>query len=383
MGRLYGFGSYCNFLGIKAWKTQGLGHRLGWCNLPQHLIAKLESAVSGFALNSNVSELELEVTNPTTGLKFKWKSPESRTSHLIASSTKMFASTVVQQLVDERKLDLSDSISKHLPRIDYSNLNVADGVDYSDQVTVRDLLSHTSGIADYYQMKRLPKTGNLAQLSEQDPGWNFKEAIAIARQLPARFPPNSGKAHYSFTNYQLVGRLIEAVTTQTLSEVFKTRIFEPLELNQTSLLTPGNLEPFYTASSVLIGKQKYLGARRIASLGAEGAIVSSTGDVTKFLNSFFSGEIISEAGRENLLANWLPIFPGIRYSAGVMSLGLPRIATGAAHRGRYLGHSGATGHFMFYDPIEKLTIVGTTNQLKPSTVPYRLMTSVLRAINSN
>jgi hypothetical protein len=180
MGRLYGFGSYCNFLGIKAWKTQGLGHRLGWCNLPQHRIAKLESAVSGFALNSNVSELELEVTNPTTGLKFKWKSPESRTSHLIASSTKMFASTVVQQLVDERKLDLSDSISKHLPRIDYSNLNVADGVDYSDQVTVRDLLSHTSGIADYYQMKRLPKTGNLAQLSEQDPGWNFKEAIAIA-----------------------------------------------------------------------------------------------------------------------------------------------------------------------------------------------------------
>jgi D-alanyl-D-alanine carboxypeptidase len=343
----------------------------------------LESIVSGYARNPKVSELKLEVTSQITGLKFNWQSPGSKVSHLIASSTKMFAATVIQQLAEERKLGLSDSISKHLPASDFSNIHVTNGADYSDKITVRDLLSHTSGIADYYQMKRLPKKGNLSQISEQDPGWSFKEAISIARQLPARFPPNSGKAHYSFTNYQLVGKLIESLTSQPLSEVFAARIFEPLELTQTTLLTPSNLEPFYSASPVLIGNQPYLGARRIASLGAEGSIVSSTHDITKFLNSFFSGELISEAGRDNLLSQWLPMFPGIRYAAGVMSLGLPRFVTKAKHSGRYLGHSGATGHFMFYDPIDKLTIVGTTNQLKPSTVPYRLMASVLRAINSN
>ena len=346
-------------------------------------MGKLESTVSGFARNSKISELKLEVTSQCTALKFNWQSPGSKVSHLIASGTKMFAATVIQQLAEERKLDLSDSISKHLPSSDFSNLNVANGVDYSDRVTVRDLLSHTSGIADYYQLKRLPNKGDLAQISSQDPGWSFEEAIALARTLPAKFPPNSGKASYSFTNYQLVGRLIEAITNQPLSEVFRIRIFEPLELSQTSLVTTEDLGSFHDASQVLIGKQKYLGARRIASLGAEGSIVSSTKDTTKFLKSFFSGEIISEAGRESLLANWLPIFPGIRYAAGVMSLGLPRFATRAKHSGRYLGHSGATGHFMFYDPIDKLTIVGTTNQLKPSTAPYRLMASVLRAINSN
>jgi D-alanyl-D-alanine carboxypeptidase len=229
----------------------------------------------------------------------------------------------------------------------------------------------------------LPNKGDLAQISSQDPGWSFEEAIALARTLPAKFPPNSGKANYSFTNYQLVGRVIEAVTNHSLSEVFRTRIFEPLELTQTSLVTHEDLGSFHDASQVLIGKQEYLGARRIASLGAEGSIVSSTEDTTKFLKSFFSAEIISETGRDSLLANWLPIFPGIRYAAGVMSLGLPRFATGASHRGRYLGHSGATGHFMFYDPIEKLTIVGTINQLRPSTIPFRIMASVLRVINSN
>jgi D-alanyl-D-alanine carboxypeptidase len=344
--------------------------------------AKLKSVLSCFARNPKVSELKLEVHSRNTGLKFEWQSPESKTSHLIASSTKMFAATVIQQLADQKKLELTDPIARYLPASDFSKLSVHRGVDYTEQITVGDLLRHTSGIADYYQMKRLPKKGDLAELSEQDPGWRFEEAISIARELPARFPPNSGKANYSFTNYQLLGRLIEEVSTQSLSEVLNTRIFEPLELSQTKLLTPGNLEPFYSASQVLIGKQKYLGARRIASLGAEGAIISSTGDTTKFLSSFFSGELVSEAGRESLLSAWLPIFPGIRYAAGVMSLGLPRFVTGARHNGRYLGHSGATGHFMFYDPIEKVSIVGTTNQLKPSITPYRLMASVLRVINS-
>jgi D-alanyl-D-alanine carboxypeptidase len=344
--------------------------------------AKLNALMRELSKNPAVSEPKVEVSCASTGFNYSWQNPESKESHLVASSTKMFAATVIQQLADEKRLEFSDPIARHLPPSELSELNVFRGVDYSQQITVGDLLRHTSGIADYYQMKKLPKKGNLSELSEQDPGWRFEEAISIARELPARFPPNSGKANYSFTNYQLLGRLIEEVSTQSLSEVLNTRIFEPLELSQTKLLTPGNLEPFYSASQVLIGKQKYLGARRIASLGAEGAIISSTGDTTKFLSSFFSGELVSEAGRESMLSAWLPIFPGIRYAAGVMSLGLPGFVTGARHNGRYLGHSGATGHFMFYDPIEKVSIVGTTNQLKPSITPYRLMASVLRVINS-
>lgn len=351
--------------------------------MPKDLFVKLDSLLLRYARSKYVSELKVRVTGLLSGLSYSWRSPESKETHLIASSTKVFAATVIQQLADEGKLSLSDSVAKHLPAIDYSHLNIQAGVDLSRQVTLRDLLSHTSGIADYYQLKRLPNKGDLSEISGQDPGWSFEDAIALARTLPAKFPPNSGKASYSFTNYQLVGRLIEEVTNQPLSDVFRSRIFEPLGLTKTSLITTRNLEPFYGASQVLIGRQKYLGARRMASLGAEGAIVSSTADTAKFLTSFFNDQLISKKGRESLLANSLPIFPCISYSAGVMSLGLPRILTRAKHNGRYLGHSGATGHFMFYDPIAMITIVGTINQLKPSTLPFQIMASVLRAINSD
>jgi D-alanyl-D-alanine carboxypeptidase len=350
--------------------------------LPNSLLDKLNSICVRYSKKKLVSELKVQVSSSLTGLSFTWQSPCSKPTHLIASSTKMFAATVLQQLVDEQKLSLYDSIADHLPTNDYENLNVQDSVDFSNQITLRDLLAHTSGIADYYQLKRLPKNSDLAQFSAQDPGWNFEEALDIARGLPPKFPPHSGKAHYSFTNYQLVGRIIEAVENQPLSEVFRTRIFEPLSLNQTGLLTLGNLDLLSNASQVLAGKQRYLGSRRIASLGAEGAIVSSTQDTTKFLKAFFEQGLISEIGRESLLSNFLPIFPSINYAAGVMSLGLPRFATRAKSDVRYLGHSGATGHLMFYDPMQKLTIVVTINQLQPSTIPYRLMASVLRVINS-
>ena len=330
-----------------------------------------------------MSDLKFQISSSRNGFKYIWQSPAAKETHLITSSTKMFAATIVQKLVEERKLRLSDSIGKHLPLTDYANLNVQHGVDQSSLITVRDLLSHTSGVADYYQLKRLPKVGDVANLSAQDSGWSFEEAIALARQLPAKFSPNSGKAHYSFTNYQLVGRIIENVTNQSLSHAYSTRIFEPLELTQTSLLSRGDLDPFYSASQVLIGKQAYLGARRIASLGAEGGIVSSTNDTTKFLQSFFDGKIVSPEGRDALIVGWLPIFPGIHYAAGVMSLRLPRLLTRARHSGRFLGHSGATGHIMFFDPKERLSIVGTINQVKPSVIPYQLMTSILRVMNSD
>ena len=343
---------------------------------------KLDSLLLRYRNKPEVSELKLLVSNSNDGFSYSWQSPESKPTHLIASSTKMMAATVVQQLADEGKLQFADPITKYLPESDSSGLHVFGGQDLTNQVTVRAVVSHTSGIADYYQTKRLPKNGDLETISRDDPGWSFEEALDVARALPAKFPPHSGKAHYSATNYQLVGRIIEQVSGSSLESELQRRIFDPLGMSQSCLLTMNNLSEFEKASQVLLGNQKYAGAKRIASLGAEGAVISSLEDTAKFMQSFFSGDLLSPTSRDNLLDNWLPIFPRINYASGVMSLNLPRFITKASHAKGLLGHSGATGHVMFYDPIEKLTIVATINQLSPSTLPYRLMAAVLRILNS-
>jgi D-alanyl-D-alanine carboxypeptidase len=294
----------------------------------------------------------------------------------------MMVSTIIQQLVDEGKIDFSDSIAKYLPRVDYEKLNVFEGKDYSSEIRVRDIVSQTSGIADYYQLKRLPRKGDLESASRNDPGWSFQEAMELARSLPSKFPPNSGRAHYSATNYQLVGRIIEQVTGSSLEAELHKRIFEPMGMKHSELLTMNNLQAFDQISQVLVGKQKYSGAKRIASVRAEGAVVSTLEDTSRFLQGFFTGQLLKIASRENLMNSWLPIFPAISYASGVMTLNLPRIATRAPHPGGLVGHSGASGHLMFFDPVQSIYLILTINQLRPSVLPYRLLSAVLRILNS-
>jgi D-alanyl-D-alanine carboxypeptidase len=343
---------------------------------------KLDSLADNYRGKSEVSELKILLVDSKTGFRYQFNDSGTKSQHLIASSTKMMVASVLQQLVDEGRLDFSEPIAKYLPRFDFEKLNVFEGRDFSHEIRVRDIVAQSSGIADYYQLKRLPQKGDLESASKNDPGWSFEEAIELARSLPAKFPPNSQKANYSATNYQLVGRLIEQITGSSLDKELQKRIFEPLGMKHSELLTMNNLESFDQASQVLIGKQKYLGARRIASVRAEGAVISTLEDCSKFLQGFFSGELLNSASRENLMNSWLRIFPAIRYGSGVMTLNLPRIATRSPHSVGLVGHSGATGHLMFYDPVQSIHLILTINQLRPSLLPYRLLSSTLRILNS-
>jgi D-alanyl-D-alanine carboxypeptidase len=346
------------------------------------LVRKLDFLALRYRGAPTVSELKLLVHDSRTGFRYEFKEPGAKSTHLIASSTKIMVATVVQQLADEGQLDFSESIAKYLPSSDFEGLNVFEGRDLSSKIRVRDIVAQTSGIADYYQLKRLPTKGDISAASRDDPGWSFEEAIDLARSLPAKFPPNCAKAHYSATNYQLVGRLIEQITGSSVETELHKRIFDPLGMKQSELLTMNNLESFDQASQVLIGRNKYYGAKRIASVRAEGAVVSTLEDSAKFLQGFFAGKLLNRASRENLMEASLPMFPAIRYASGVMTLSLPRIATRAAHSVGLVGHSGATGHLMFCDPVESIYFVLTINQLRPSLLPYKILASTLKILNS-
>jgi len=346
------------------------------------LVLRLNSLLSSFAGREDVSELKLQLVCPEIGLDYIWQDSASATRHLVASSTKLIAASIIQQLVEEQKLELTDVLTKHLPASEVANLNRFGGEDQSAKITVFDVLAQRSGIADYYQLKRLPKKGDVSAISASDPGWSYQEALDLAKSLPAKFPPGAAKAHYSATNYQIVGSLIEQLTGSSFADAVKSRITLPLGMSETTVLTRSNLEEFDKASKVLLGNVHYLGARRIASLGAEGAIISSTKDMTRFIRAFFEDQVVSQSSRELMMSNWLPIFTGVKYGQGIMALGLPKLLTGSSSASSYFGHAGATGHLMFFEPKAKLSIVGTINQLKPSRAPYRLMISALRLINS-
>ncbi len=340
---------------------------------------RLDRIAERLSRDSRVSELQLGVTDRDGSLDYRWAAPGSRATHAIASSTKTFAAVLVLRKVAAGDLTLEQPLVSILPRDDLIGLNRFGGVDRVDEFTVRDVLAHTSGVPNYYAAKALDPASDIAAVTAADPGWSYHDALELARGMNAPFAPHSGRAQYSFTNYQLVGRLIETVYGCTLAAALDRELFAPLGLRDTALLTPETLHLFDTMSPLLHGTQPYLGARRLASLGAEGALISSTADTMRFLRAVLDGEVLDPAMLEVALRDRVPLYPRVAYGVGVMALSLPRVLTRLPQPGTLIGHAGMTGHVMFADPVSGLAVVGTINQLAAPRLSFRVLIGALRA----
>ena len=121
----------------------------------------------------------------------------------IASVTKLYVTAVIMSLIEEQKLCLDDKIGKYLPRHYTEKLHVLKGRDYSDEITVRHLLSNTSGLPDYFT-----GTAFTSLLQGNDDDWGFDKTINTAKEMTPKFAPGK-KAAYSDTNYRLLGKIIE------------------------------------------------------------------------------------------------------------------------------------------------------------------------------
>src|SRR5690606_18680730 len=157
--------------------------------------------------------------------------------YFIASTTKLFTTAIIFQLRSKGLLNLNDKISKYLDQSILKNLHIYKGKDYSSELEISHLLSHTSGLPDYFQGKSR-KTNSLEDdlKSGNDQYWSFEEAVERAKTMRPVFMPNTrNKAHYSDTNFQLLGKIIENITGKSYSTNCHDFIFIPLKLNNTYL----------------------------------------------------------------------------------------------------------------------------------------------------
>lgn len=342
------------------------------------LLQRLDALGDHWSNNPRVGSLDLRVSAGDSTL---WNYPATgHQTHLIASVTKTLFAAIAVELAKQQRLDLDRPARDYAPEGSLEGLCVYRGQDYSSSVTVRHLLSHRSGIPDYYVHKKLNPRSDIPALTQADPGWTRDEALGLARTMPAATRPGAGSSAYSFTNYQVLGAVLEGVTGQTLSDLLTHHLCEPLGLSQTSLMTREEHHQFFESAPILFGNQEYRGAKRMASLGAEGAVVSTTADITRFFHALVAGEVVGVEGWAEMSAPLGQIRPGVGYGLGVMSLRLPRVMNVIHGFPRIVGHLGATGFFGFWVPELGVTVVGSTNQLGDPMVSVRLLAGVLRAL---
>ena len=198
----------------------------------------------------------------------------------IASLTKSYTASVVLQLVGEGKLSLDDSVEQRLPGL----------VPNGGKITIRQLLNHTSGLFDYFELPRFLKpylSGNFGFY------WAPRQLVRMGVSHKPLFAPGRGYS-YSNTNYVLAQLIVERVTGKSLGTELKRRIFQPLHLRDTIYPTKPGLPSPYAHGYKLLGKPPatdVTGLSPSMSPGS-GAIVSTARDVADFYRALLSGRLL-------------------------------------------------------------------------------------------
>ena len=262
-----------------------------------------------------------------SGLADRKRRRPARTSDRfwVGSVTKSFVATLVMQLVAEGRLGLDDTLARLLPG------RVREG----RRVRLRNLLNHTSGIADYMRLEPFSRATARNRRVVIPP----KRLIAQAVRGPLEFEPGTAVA-YSNTNYLLLAEILERRTHKPLARLLRERILGPLGLHATRYESGGR----HIGEGELHGYDLGLTGPRDASLDtlagpwADGAIVSSAGDLAVFFGALLRGRLV----QPRLVAQMETVTPGGRGEG----LGLYRLPSPCGRT--YWGHTGgAPGYITF------------------------------------
>jgi D-alanyl-D-alanine carboxypeptidase len=217
------------------------------------------------------------------------------------SVTKTFVATLVLQLAGEGRLGLDDPVDRWLPGL----------LPRGREITVRELLSHTSGLADYVDEPPVAR--------DPDRRWRPRELISLAASRPPAQPPSARGFAYSSANYLVLGLIAEKAGGAPLGRQLRERLFEPLRLKRTSFV-PGRLRGShvhgYRAPShqgVVTGRPVDVGARPVWWAWAAGGIVSDAPDLQRFFASLLGGRLL----RPQLLSAMRTLVPAGRQRYGL------------------------------------------------------------------
>ncbi|WP_017236424.1 serine hydrolase domain-containing protein [Streptomyces sp. SS] len=307
------------------------------------------------------------VADTTTGR------PPQATDHMrIASVAKAFSGAVALRLVDRHKLDLDDTIGERLPSLPAA----------WHQVTLRQLLNHTSGLPDY------SKAPAFIDILRQDPRHHFdsRRLLDFVADRDLEFPPGSQYA-YSNSDNIAVALMAEAATGRPYERLLDRLVYRPLDLRQTSLPQGYRMpRPYLHGYDVTPPAPPEDISELIGASGvwASGGIVSTPKDLNRFIRAWAGGRDFLSKETRHQQRTFIPGAASEPAGPGVNSGGLA-IFRYRTRCGTVYGHTGNTpGYTQFAaataDGERSLTFSITTQTSK--TVKPELLAKV-RAVQED
>lgn len=291
---------------------------------------------------------------------------EKNTLFDLASVTKLFTATAVMQLWDEGKIKLDAPVATYLPKF---------GAHGKGSVTVRQLLTHTSGL----------RPDPLTPLFDI-PG-NRQDRLDYVLQLPLQYPPGTHYI-YSDSNFITLGALIEKVSGEREDAFIRQHITGPLHMSSTMYNPPAKLRPRIAASEyqpwnrrgLLRGQVEDGNAWALDGVAGHAGLFSDAHDLAVFGQMMLNGgtydgrRVLSERAVKLLGTNWNTKFPedptGLGWSIDRGYL------MGALTGPHTIGHEGYTGTMIAINKPNDIVAIMLTNRVHPTRVGASVVTAI-------
>jgi D-alanyl-D-alanine carboxypeptidase len=270
----------------------------------------------------------------------------------IGSITKQFTAASILQLQEAGKLKIDQLLSEYLP-----------DAPHAKEVTLRQLLTHTSGLHEYFD----------EQLAAQPIA--YKDLIARVASLPLDFAPGS-RWSYSNTGYLLLGKVIEVVSGESYRAYLQHHIFDPLDMKQTYTTgDEGRLANMEAGYRRVNGKVERAPITDPSWANAAGLLVMTLNDLAKWDTALRSGKVVSMSSYKEMTTAFMTTANGsANYGLGLFvdsAYGQPRIG----HTGGSLGFTAADEFF----PRQDVRIIALTNLHDDGPEAGETLTNILYA----
>ncbi|MFT3813861.1 MAG: serine hydrolase domain-containing protein [Acidovorax sp.] len=331
---------------------------------------------------------------------------EDNTVFRIYSMTKCVTSVAAMILYEEGRFELTDPVAKYLPA--FANMRVLTGGSAlkptlrpaTEPMRILHLLNHTSGMT--YGFHHIHVQDEMYRNAGYE--WGTPKGHTLAQcvddwaKLPLRFDPGT-RWNYSVAT-DVLGRLVEVISGQSLDEFFDERILRPLGMKDTAFRLRGDLGGRLGALYVPGEKGKAtrfddfgnLARGEITFLSGGGGLLSTTADYHRFTQMLLRGGELDGArilgsrtvrqmatnslpGGQDLTQFGIPLFAEVAFDGQGFGLGFsvlqdPVAAHVMSAKGEY-GWGGAASTAFWVDPVEQITCIFMTQLLPSSTYPLR------------
>jgi len=268
---------------------------------------------------------------------------KSRTNFRLASFTKQFTAMCIMMLQEQRKLDFDQTLAEIFPKFP----------EYGKEITIRQILHHTSGLIDYESL--IPDTATIQVLD--------RDVLKMMMEQDSTYFPPGTEYRYSNSGYAVLAMIVETISGQSFADFLKINIFDPLDMKNTVAYEKGISEVTYRAFGYADEDGKFVPKDQslTSAVLGDGGIYSSLDDLFKWNQALYTEKLVKfESLQQAFTVGVLNNGEGLDYGFG-WRIDEYRGHRRVHHTGQSCGFTTIIQRF----PEDKFTIIILTNRDKP------------------